>query len=121
MSTGKTSIATRWNLNVFSENNASTAGIDTQVKTFATDKYNAKILIVDTAGQEKFKATTSSSYRKADFVCFVFSYDDEESFSSIKTWITDVKQTNDSFIPILIGNKSDLGGEPLKEKATQFA
>ncbi|KAH0576606.1 Rab1a [Spironucleus salmonicida] len=119
--TGKTSIFQRWQNDSFNENNVSTIGSDQIIKEFGfNDKFNVKCVIYDTAGQEQYKATTTATVRSANFVVFVFSYDNKKSFENINIWMKEIKQINTDLIPILIGNKSDLEKQVSAEEVEAF-
>ena len=106
--TGKTSIFQRWRDDSFCESAQATIGSDYCVKTFFEGHYNVRVMIYDTAGQEIYKSLTTNVIRDADFIAFVFSYDDIQSFENLKFWLSTARKANDSFVPILIGNKYDL-------------
>jgi Ras-related protein Rab-18 len=61
----------------------STVGIDSKCAKHYED--GIKILFWDTAGQERFRNITSSYFKDADMVLFVYSIDSYEYFKSIKT------------------------------------
>jgi len=63
---GKSSILLRFTDDTFSEEQASTIGVDFKVKMMTTSSGNkVKATIWDTAGQERFRTLTSSYYRGA--------------------------------------------------------
>lgn len=111
---GKTSIIKRYAYNIFDENSLTTVGLNYVFKdvTIKTQKKNIKIKLrlVDTAGQEKYKAITTTYFKNADGVFFVYSLEDESTFINMKEWIQLFKEKNGkSDIPkYLIGNKSDI-------------
>ena len=68
------------------------------------------VLIMDTAGEEKYKALNSSYYRKADCCLLVYDITNLHSFEEIKEYFNEeVKEKckNNTKI-ILLGNKTDL-------------
>ena len=84
---------------------------------------NNKIVIlklVDTEGQEKYRALTKSYYKNAEGVLFVFAHDDKESFENIEKWLElfDENINNKDIPKFLIGNKNDL--EKFEEKEESF-
>ena len=107
---GKTSILKRYIHNKFEEENMSTIGLSLAFKEI-TLKNNTKIILklIDTAGQERYRALTRTYYKNADGALFVFAHDDKESFEHIENWKHLFEENNDSTkIPIfLIGNKND--------------
>jgi small GTP-binding protein len=108
---GKTSIIRRYIHNIFDENNLSTIGLNFSFKEVKLKDGNTiNLKLIDTAGQEKYKALAKSYFKNVDAVLFVFAINSQESFDNIRNW---VKLFNDNHngkagIPkYLIGNKSD--------------
>ena len=117
---GKTSILKRYIHSKFEEENMSTIGFSLAFKEL-TLKNNSKISLklIDTAGQEKYRALTKSYYKNADGAIFVFAHDDEKSVEHIENWKQIFEENIDSTkIPIfLIGNKND---QPTFNKEDSF-
>ena len=108
---GKTSIFKRYANNKFDEDTLSTIGLAFANKELTLkNKEKVSLKLVDTGGQEKYKAITKSYYKNANGVLFVFSHIDKDSFDHIKEWIKLFDENcNDKDIPkFLIGNKNDL-------------
>ena len=89
---GKSSILLRYADNIFNEAYMSTIGIDFRIKDFNMDNKLIKLQIWDTAGQERFKNLTSTYYKGAHGVIFVFDTTDPTSFESIDEWVNDVER-----------------------------
>ena len=114
---GKTSIFKRFAHNKFDEDTLSTIGLAFAEKELTLkNKDKIKLKLVDTGGQERYRALTKSYYKNADGVLLVFAHNDQESFDHIIDWIKSFDEnTNDKDIPkYLIGNKNDL--EKLNEE-----
>ena len=116
---GKSSIIKRFIYNKFEDNALSTIGIDFSFKEIILEN-NAtiKLKIMDTSGQEKFRALSKSYYKNADGVFFVFALNNMDSFEDLKNWIDEFKNNNSlsSVIPkYLVGNKSDLSNTNITE------
>ncbi|XP_003391467.2 PREDICTED: ras-related protein Rab-1-like [Amphimedon queenslandica] len=84
-----------------------------------------KLLIYDTAGQERFRTFTRQYFRDADIAFLVFSITDGDSFHHIgEIWMKEIadNRRGDTEM-ILIGNKSDLADERVNPLSTskQFA
>ena len=93
----------------FMDSFITTIGVDFRYKTMNIDNKVIKLQIWDTAGQEKFKAITSSYYRNTDAVMIVFDVSDAKSFENIVSWLSEINEycsTNPS--KMIIGNKSDI-------------
>jgi small GTP-binding protein len=77
--------------------------------------YNDKILklvLMDTAGGEKFKSITRGYYKNCSFSLIVYDITDKKSFTSIKEWIEECQNyANDNIHMVLLGNKIDLNEE----------
>ena len=110
---GKTSLIKRFVYDTFSyESTISTLGLNFAFKDVTLNNNKTiKLKFIDTAGQERFKALSSSYFRNADTALFVFSLDDNGSFNRIYSWIESFEYNYNirNKIPIfLIGNKNDL-------------
>jgi small GTP-binding protein len=112
---GKTSIIRRFANNIFDENILSTVGVGFGFKEVELkNKKKIKLKLIDTAGQEKFKALAKSYFKNVDGVLFVYSFEISESFENLKEWIKlfYTNHNGKTGIPmILAGNKSDLEEE----------
>ena len=69
--------------------------------------------IIDTAGQEKFKALSKGHYKKADGVLLVYDITNKETFDEIQNYfLREIKENCKEEIKImLLGNKTDLEDE----------
>ena len=109
---GKTSIIRRYIHNVFDLNNISTIGVNFFFKVIKLKNgKKIQIKLVDTGGQEKYRAVTKSYFKNCDGVLFIFSLNDIESFNRIKEWISLFNENHNGKegIPMyLIGNMCDL-------------
>jgi len=108
---GKTSIINRYVKNEFDNNLSSTLGMNFAYKEILFNNGDKIMLkLVDTAGQEKYRALTKSYFKNVDAVLFVFSMNDIGSFDTINDWMDLFKENNNKEdIPkYLVGNKNDL-------------
>ena len=111
---GKTSIINRYVNNIFNENTSSTVGLNQAIKdVFFNKKEKVSLKLIDTCGQEKFKALTKSYLKNTDAVLFVFAFNDKDSFNNIKDWMNLFYENNKikEKPQMLLGNKSDLKSE----------
>jgi small GTP-binding protein len=108
---GKTSIIKRYVYNKFEPDNLSTIGINFAFKiiTLKNNK-KAKIKLIDTAGQEKYRSLGKSYFKNAEAVLYIFSHDKENSFDNIKIWkkLFNENNTIEDIPEYLIRNKIDL-------------
>ncbi len=101
---GKSSILLRYADNIFNEAYMSTIGIDFRIKDFNLDDKLIKLQIWDTAGQERFKNLTSTYYKGAHGVIFVFDTTDPGTFESIDEWVNEVeKHAGEDIEKVLLG------------------
>ena len=92
-------------------------GIDFRFKDLIIDDIKLKLKIWDTAGQEKYRAITSNSYKGAAGAILVFDLTDEATLASIQGWVRQIKNHAGENIPkILLGNKCDLEGKVKMEE-----
>ena len=111
---GKTAIIKRFESDTFTIEDLVTMGIAFSFKEVTLkNRKKIRLKIIDTAGQEKYRAISKSYYKNAQGVLFVFSYDKKESFDNIEGWLNSFKeQVNDKGIPLfLVGNKYDIKDE----------
>ena len=90
---GKTSIATRFAQNEFSEDTSATItpkNYDQLIKINVDNDANEKTVklnIWDTEGQEKFNSLNWVYYRNSKGVLLVYDETNNESFLKLKTWL----------------------------------
>ena len=121
---GKTSIIRRYIHNIFDENNLSTIGLNFSFKEVKLKKGKSiNIKLIDTAGQEKYKALAKSYFKNVDAVLFVFSLNNQDSFDNMKNWINlfnDNHNGKEGIPKYLIGNKADEKREVQKNMVDEF-
>ncbi len=114
---GKSSILRRFTDNDFIKQ-VPTIGIDNKTKMVKVDKTEIKLVIWDTAGQEKYRSITSGFYKNAMGILLVFDLTFEESFDNIRNWLRYIRtHAPEDVYKVLIGNKCDLEDERVIEKA----
>ena len=118
---GKTSIINRFISGQFEEKTISTIGFGSFNKEITLKNgTKIKLNIIDTAGQENYKALSASYIKNADGVLFVFAFDDQKSFEDISEWINNFKENSsldfsEKLPAYLVGNKCDLDPKIDKE------
>ena len=120
-SVGKTALFRKIETGEFYDRNISTIGIGK--KTLYMDieednngkkiKKNICVSLYDTAGQEKYKATTLNYFKGADGIILMYDITNRGSFDNIEEWINSIKESIGNahsleYIIMLIGNKLDL-------------
>lgn len=108
-SVGKTSFLFRYCDDSFTSAFVSTVGIDFKVKTVFRNDKRVKLQIWDTAGQERYRTITTAYYRGAMGFILMYDITNEDSFSSVQDWCTQIKTYSwDNAQVILVGNKCDM-------------
>ena len=89
-------------------------------------KNNKKVQLklIDTGGQEKYRALSRSYFRNADAVLFVFALNNINSYENMTEWIKAFFENHngkEGFPKYLIGNKCDLERNIDKNLIEEFA
>ena len=117
--TGKTSLVNRYINDEFTNYLPPTIGIE-----FIHKETNDKttLIIWDTAGQERFDSLSSTLYRDADAVLFVYDVSNVESFNALGHWYRQARSyCNREVVQVLVGNKTDLKHMVDKDIAVSWA
>jgi len=118
---GKTALLMRYIEDRFEEEYLSTIGVDFYLKTITLDNKEIKLQAWDTGGQEKFANIRPGYYTGAGGAIIVYDVTNNNSFSNISKWITEVQKYCGN-IPLLIaGNKVDLPRQVDASQAKAFA
>ena len=107
---GKTCLILRFLEDTFFSTYLSTIGFDLKQKVVKLDTgEKMKLIIHDTAGQERFKSLSVNYIKKANGILIVYDITNKQSFVNIENWVKCAKEEMTKEIPIyLIGNKCDL-------------
>ena len=110
---GKSSLIIKYIDNKFSNVYMSTIGFDLKHKQInLKDGTEAKIMIYDTAGQERFKSLAANYIKKANGILLVYDIADHSTFENIGMWMESITEEKGDKLPIvLVGNKADLEDE----------
>ena len=113
VSVGKTSILGRYIKNSFNEDYKCTIQVERKTKLIDIDLHTSvKLVIWDTAGQEKYRNITRQYYRDCHGAVIVFDLTNKNTFDYIPKWFEELKNNGPANLSILIvGNKSDLTNE----------
>merc|ERR1719277_56930 len=95
---GKTSILRRFIDDEFEDKQMSTIGVDFKVKYVDIGGKKVKLAFWDTAGQERFKTLTSSYYRGAQGIIFVYDVSEPETFENVRQWIQEADSYNKNVV-----------------------
>ena len=106
---GKTSFILRFVENTFQSTYLSTVGIDFKVKNINLGDKEYKLILYDTAGQERYKSLAPNLIKKACGIILVYDITNKSSFDSIPEIMEKVKEEKGNNFPmVLVGNKIDL-------------
>eukprot|EP00775_Hariotina_reticulata_P008173 gene8173-8364_t len=123
---GKSCLLMRFTADRFDDVTTSTIGVDFRVKYLNLDGKRVKLAVWDTAGQERFRTLTSSYYRGAHGVIFVYDVTRPESFENLeRIWMkeVDIYSNIEDAVKMVVANKVDLDSERLvsKQQGHDFA
>ena len=110
--TGKSCILNRFVNDKFDEQYQATIGLDFHSKNVEINGHDIRLILYDTAGQEKFRSLIPMYIREAQVILLIYDISNMESFNSINKWFTDVLDVKSTeAVYVLIGNKTDLESE----------
>eukprot|EP00195_Chlamydomonas_chlamydogama_P005490 CAMPEP_0202895770 /NCGR_PEP_ID=MMETSP1392-20130828/4899_1 /ASSEMBLY_ACC=CAM_ASM_000868 /TAXON_ID=225041 /ORGANISM="Chlamydomonas chlamydogama, Strain SAG 11-48b" /LENGTH=177 /DNA_ID=CAMNT_0049580899 /DNA_START=83 /DNA_END=616 /DNA_ORIENTATION=+ len=104
----------RFTSDKFEDNTTSTIGVDFRVKYLTLNGKRCKLTVWDTAGQERFRTLTSSYYRGAQGIIFVYDVTRRETFEDLEgVWMkeVDMYSTVEDAIKMVVANKVDLDAQ----------
>jgi Ras-related protein Rab-6A len=106
---GKSSILNRFAQDKFEQNYQATIGLDFHSKNVTINNTSVRLLLYDTAGQEKFKSLIPMYIRDANIIIVVYDITSKDSYIHTGHWLNEVKDLKrDDAIFCLIGNKVDM-------------
>ena len=108
---GKTSIASRFCKNSFTDNYINTIGGAYQQQNIVLNNgAKIKLHIWDTSGQDRFRSMTNLYYRDAQVAILTYDVTNEQSLESLNYWLNELndKVEIDNMLLCLAGNKSDI-------------
>ena len=111
VSVGKTSIASRFCKNSFTDNYINTIGGAYQQQNIVLNNgAKIKLHIWDTSGQDRFRSMTNLYYRDAQVAILTYDVTNEQSLESLNYWLNELndKVEIDNMVLCLAGNKSDI-------------
>jgi len=109
---GKTSLSMVYTGKKFSRSLSPTIGSSYFPFEMTIKDISVVLEIWDTAGQERFRSMAPLYYRNAKAALVVFDITCYESFKSLKEWVRELlRNTDNSIIVCIVGNKLDLNAE----------
>lgn len=110
---GKSSITTRAIDGTFSDSFISTIGVDFKVHWMNIGDKLVKLLLWDSAGQERFRSITANYFRRVDGAILVFDITQKETLQKTNWWLSELEERRDDCPAILLANKCD---RPINER-----
>eukprot|EP01084_Bolivina_argentea_P318035 551463_1 len=108
---GKTCLMWRYSKNIFREQMLMTHGIGESVVKRLTlgNKKVMRVVIWDTAGQEKYQSICKQYYHKADVILYCYDMTDKKSLNNSEKWRKQIEENvkKDNVIVQLVGCKSE--------------
>ena len=119
---GKTCFFTRFNKNQFEENFLSTIGMDKYIKYYKYKKEQIRIILWDTAGQDRFKSLPKKYYQNADGIFLLFDVSSKESFNDVSIWMNEINDNTkfEEQIEIDANLENSENNEKKKHKITVY-
>jgi len=121
---GKSSILNRFYQDKFEPDYQATIGLDFHSKNVSINGNTVRLLLYDTAGQEKFKSLIPMYIRDANIIIVVYDISNKDSFAHTEHWVNETKDLKrEDAIFVLVGNKIDLEDKRVvqKKEAEDFA
>ncbi|KAK4137591.1 hypothetical protein BT67DRAFT_340563, partial [Trichocladium antarcticum] len=106
---GKSALLTRYCDDEFDpETAAATIGVDFKSKNLSVRGKPYRLMLFDTAGQERFRTLSTSFYRGAHGVLLVYDISSRPSFLTVEKWFNEAKaNTAEGVVIYLVGSKLD--------------
>eukprot|EP00768_Dysnectes_brevis_P007742 gnl/Dysnectes_brevis/6656_a10496_329.p1 GENE.gnl/Dysnectes_brevis/6656_a10496_329~~gnl/Dysnectes_brevis/6656_a10496_329.p1 ORF type:complete len:171 (+),score=33.23 gnl/Dysnectes_brevis/6656_a10496_329:35-547(+) len=122
-SVGKSSLCIRFVSNSFSALIPSTLGASFLSKTIVVKSQPVKLLIWDTAGQDRYRTLGALYYRNSAAALICFDVTRPATLQQAAGWIQEVRDRSGSDpLMVLVANKIDLAGRLVSEsEGRQFA
>ena len=106
---GKSSILNRFSQDKFEQEYQATIGLYFHSKNVSINNVPVRLLLYDTAGQEKFKSLIPMYIRDANIILVVYDITNKDSFIHTEHWVNETKDLKrEDAIFVLVGNKIDL-------------
>jgi len=119
---GKTSIASRFCKNSYTDNYINTIGGAYQQQNLVlSNGAKMKLHIWDTSGQDRFRSMTNLYYRDAQAAILTYDVTNPQSLESLNYWLSELKDKVDqeNMLLCLAGNKNDVDKNEKKVTESQ--
>jgi len=119
---GKTSLLIRYIKDHFSPDLRQTIGSSFLIKDVEIDQKNVRLLLWDIGGQDQFAKLRTIYFKGSNAAFGVFDVTNPQSLLKLPGWVSSIKKTVKTSIPmIIVGNKIDLGRQVDKKEAEDLA
>jgi len=113
---GKTSLILRYTTNQFVDDTRAYSKMDFEHKMVTVvhekKKTTVKMQIWDTAGQEKFRTMTVSTFKGSRAILVGYDITQKKTWENVTVWLKEIQRYMDTDVLIfLFGNKTDLEGK----------
>ncbi len=106
---GKTCICQAFLGLEFKDDTISTIGMEKMDKKITlSDQKEIKIILWDTAGEERFRAAALKAIRTVQGIALVFDVTSKKSFDNVNMWLNEINENFKEPSLILLGNKIDM-------------
>ena len=113
---GKTAICNSFMNIEFNPDTLTTIGHDKLEKKYKfQDGNEMKVIILDTAGQERFKAIATKTLKAVLGVIVVFDVTIRKTFENVNEWLDKIKEDLSEPNVVIFGNKIDKGSRKISE------
>jgi len=105
---GKSCFLQKYVDSTYHEDHVVTIGVDFKSKIIERETETLKLNLWDTAGEDRFRATSSSIYGGADACILFYDTTDQSTLKNLFKWKTEIDKMNSNIIYIMVGTKCDL-------------
>ena len=106
---GKTAICQTFLGIEFKDDSISTIGTEKmEKKVTLSNQKEIKLILWDTAGEERFRAAALKAIRTVQGIALVFDVTSKKSFENINMWLDEIKDNFREPSLVLLGNKIDM-------------
>ena len=105
---GKSSILNRFYQDKFEEDYQATIGLVFHSKNVDINNTTIRLLLYDTAGQEKFRSLIPNYIRGSALIFLIFDVSKKETYDHLNEWLKFITNIENGSLIIIVGNKLDL-------------
>lgn len=118
--TGKTTFVKRHLTGEFEKKYIATLGVEVHPMDFYTTRGKIRLMVWDTAGQEKLAGLRDGYYINANCAIIMFDVCSRITYKNVPKWYKDVMRVCENIPVVLVGNKVDVPDRKVKAKQILF-